>query len=99
MGFVVQVAQAQSGQKWRIGGTAHIQGLEIASIQPGGVIETWNQNCAAKAPREMLRRGDVIVNANGKDDLLDMLSSLKCSKSVRLCVVRLNDSRCLFESD
>merc|ERR1711920_669055 len=75
--FVVQVAQTHPGQKWSIRGTAHIQGIEVACIQRGGVIEAWNQNCAAASPREMLRRGDVIVNANGNDHPLDMLTSLK----------------------
>ena len=77
-------------------GSAHPHGLEVDGVKPGGIIDKWNKACALAVMRNALRRGDVIVSANGCQDSASMLASLRRSSVARLSVVRFNDGRAIF---
>lgn len=93
--FMLQVSLSL-GTTLGLQGSAHEQGLEVEELKTGGIIEKWNRGCALSFMRDILRRGDVIVSANGHVEAAGMLTSLRGCRSARLRIVRLGDSRGLF---
>merc|ERR1712039_293119 len=86
---IVQVS-LPPGSMLGLRGSAHAQGLEVEEIRAGGIIdEKWNRGAALSFARDVLRKGDIIVSANGRADAVGILNALRRAPSARLRIVRL----------
>merc|ERR1712190_514858 len=69
-------------------GSAHAQGLEVEEVRAGGILnEKWNRGAALCFARDVVRKGDIIISANGRADSVGILNALRRAPSARLRIV------------
>ena len=71
--------------------------LIVERIWPDGLIDLWNRACVLTFPRDVVRRGDMIVAANGMQGE-QIRAALQSSLAVKLCMQRPGSGERVFET-
>ena len=63
--------------------------LIIEVVQPGSLVDVWNEGCLLTFPRDALRRGDRILAVNEtRGNCSDLLAVMRLELALRVCVQR-----------